>query len=83
MNLSVLKYCAPLYLLLAGLLFLGIRGGRSLEAALVLLGGVIVIAVVGLLLGMILSALFRRPRLERVFYWIRQAVAFGLIAVPV
>jgi hypothetical protein len=82
MILPVLKYCLPIYLLLAGGLFLEIRGGRTLGAALVLLGLIVAITVLGLILGMILSVLVRKPKFETVFYLIGQVVAFGLIVTP-
>jgi hypothetical protein len=82
MILPVLKYCLPIYLLLAGLLLLGVKGGHSLAAVLILLGLIIAITVLGLILGMLLSVLIRRPKLERWFYLIGQVVAFGVIVIP-
>lgn len=78
MILSVLKYFTSLYVLLAACLFAGVRGGRTVEAALVLLGLIVAITVLGLLLGLVLSVLIRRPKYERVFYSIGQLVALGL-----
>jgi hypothetical protein len=83
MILPVLKYCTPIYLLLAGISLVVIkRGAVTLPAVLVFLSLIAAIIVLGLLFGMILSVLIKNPQHERTFYWIGQVIAFLLIVLP-
>ena len=83
MILPVLKYCTPIYLILAGISLVVIeRGAVTLPAVLVFLVLIAAIIVLGLLLGMILSVLIKKPQHERTFYWIGQVIAFLLVVLP-
>jgi hypothetical protein len=82
MILRVLKYCIPIYLVLAVLLLSEIRGGRSWDAVLILLGLIAAITVLGLILGMVACVLVRVPAYELAFYAIGQVVAFGFMVYP-
>lgn len=75
----VLKYCIPIYLLLgyATLVVLR-RGDVSVEVLLVLLIPIAIIIVLGLLFGVFISVLIRKPNHERKFYWIGQLASFML-----
>ena len=82
MNLRILKYCIPIYLVLAAMLLRVIRGGGSWDAALLFLGLIAAVTVMGLILGMVISVLVRKPRYDMVFYAAGQVVAFGSIVIP-
>src|SRR6516164_7915113 len=77
----VLKYCIPIYLLLGLATIIVLRrSSPSLAAVLLLLFMIICVIVLGLLIGMIISVLIRRPHRERIFYTIGQLISFVLLA---
>lgn len=83
MILPVLKYCLPIYVLLAFGFVLAVKHAPiDIVGVLVLAAIIAAITVLGLILGMILSVLIRKPRHERVFYAIGQLIAFVLVLTP-
>jgi hypothetical protein len=76
----VLKYCIPIYLLLA-YITLAVAKGTMFPLAAFLIASVliVVIVVLGLVIGMIISVLFRMPNHERKFYWIGQMISVAFL----